>query len=73
MNHALRRVLLQSTWLWLVVLRPLLCHNESNMEIQVLLRLLMFEPLTISLLFLQCICVMSSEKRGSLSSAAYWL
>lgn len=29
-------------------LRPLLCHNESNMEIRLLLLLLIFEPLTIS-------------------------
>lgn len=54
-------------------LRPLLCHNESNMEIQLLLLLLIFEPSTIAHLFLRRICVMSSEKRGSLSSAAYRL
>lgn len=67
MNHALRRVLRRNAWLPLVVLRPLLCHNESNMEIQVLLLLLVFQPFTLSLLFLPCIGVMSSEKRGSLS------
>lgn len=73
MTHPLRHVLFQNTWLSLVVLRPSLCHNESNMEIQVLLLLLIFEPLTISHPFLRYICVMSSEEHGSVSSAAYRL